>query len=440
MVVIYADTISARLKYICSLLFNDLLAIPVSFTNSVSEFENCNLPKLNYSKNKLLSGIFMECVDLLFETEVTQQTIEVKRTDTLIFFFSSTSASDFEFDLFAASFYLVSRYEEYLHPDTDIHGRFDVKASLAYKHNFLQQPLVNKWAQLLRKKLLHIYPLLTLPVTKFNYLSTIDIDNGYNYKGKNVIRTLGGLLKALVDGNFRSIGERLLTLIHIRPDPFDRYDLQKQLKEKYDIDMIYFFLFAPKSKYDTGLSPKSKHYHQLIKKISSYTTVGLHPSYASHEHVARLQKEVVDFSSVIGFNIEKSRQHFLKFKLPETYNNLIAAGIREDYSMGYASEPGFRASICTPYYFYDLKRNTSTELKLIPLSMMEGTFMEYKKMQPAQALIAIKQLMQEAEQVNGLFVSIWHERFFEDNDHCQPWIQVYEEMLKEARRLMDKQK
>ena len=68
-----------------------------------------------------------------------------------------------------------------------------------------------------------------------------------------------------------------------------------------------------------------------------------------------LKKEKMRLENIINTPVTFSRQHFLRLSIPETYQNLIDLDIEEDYTMGYAKYAGFRASTCTPFYFFDLR-------------------------------------------------------------------------------------
>jgi hypothetical protein len=122
--------------------------------------------------------------------------------------------------------------------------------------------------------------------------------------------------------------------------------------------------------------------------------------------------------------------------LPDTYLNLISAGITEDYSMGFSEMAGFRAGTCKPFYFYDLKNEQSTNLKLFPATCMEVTFMDYWQMSPEEALQNIYQLMQEVMKVDGTFISIWHNNTIIETASAKNWYWAHEQMLSELERLI----
>ena len=65
-----------------------------------------------------------------------------------LYFFRLHSDSDLPFDIFAASFFLVTRYEEYLDFKPDKYGRFPAPAShLHSEMDFLEIPVIDLWAR-----------------------------------------------------------------------------------------------------------------------------------------------------------------------------------------------------------------------------------------------------------------------------------------------------
>ncbi|MBK7967280.1 MAG: hypothetical protein IPK10_19725 [Bacteroidetes bacterium] len=114
---------------------------------------------------------------------------------------------------------------------------------------------------------------------------------------------------------------------------------------------------------------------------------------------------------------------------PETYRNLLENDILEDYSMGYASEIGFRASICTPFNFYDLDLDVSTKLSLVPFMLMDGTMKDYMKLNPKESVQRAKELIDEVKAVNGTFVTLWHNQSVNDKEEWQGWRDVYEQIV-----------
>ncbi|MES2630185.1 MAG: hypothetical protein V4616_14575, partial [Bacteroidota bacterium] len=150
-----------------------------------------------------------------------------------------------------------------------------------------------------------------------------------------------------------------------------------------------------------------------------------HPSYYSDRTAHKLDHEIQGLRSVSGDPVESSRQHFLKFRLPDTFLNLASHGIQHDYSMGYAPQPGFRAGTSRPFYFFDVVHNTATTLLMHPITVMEGTYKDYLHKTPSQSIQDIRSLIDTVREHGGTFMSIWHEAQLTDSS---PWRKVYTEM------------
>ena len=182
MLFIYTHKITHRNKYIFNLVFKDILGIDFTLTADVEQFKIFNGPKISYTINPVADELFFTSRNLLFETGITDQNISVFDFNNNKVFFATGKSSALPFDIFAASFYLVSRYEEYLPHIRDEHDRFDAKDSLAFLNGFLQKPVVNIWVTWMKQLLSKKYPQLIFSKNKYQFVSTIDIDNAYrNY-------------------------------------------------------------------------------------------------------------------------------------------------------------------------------------------------------------------------------------------------------------------
>lgn len=302
--------------------------------------------------------------------------------------------------------------------------------SLAFQNKFIEIPVVNSWINKIAISIENHYPHFKFPEREFQYISTIDIDNAYAYKHKSFVRTTGALLKSIIKGN--DFLYRLKVLFGKEKDPYDTFEYLTEIHKKYNISPIYFFLLGNYGEHDKNISIKNKTFQTLIKSISNNNQIGIHPSYASNNITVKISQEKNRLQNISEQEITKSRQHYLKLNLPDTYRNLINNEIREDHTMGYAEHAGFRASICSPYFFYDLEKETETNLKIFPFAVMEATFQYYKKTTPEKALNHILNLMQKVKEVNGVFISVWHNESLSEEAIWKGWKVVYEKMLKES--------
>jgi len=423
MILIYSASITSRLQYSCSFIFKELLQVDVQITHDVELFKVCEGMKINYSDLRLTNHEFrIGNTGLLFEAGIHQQTIHCFETSGYKAFFKTENA-DFPFDIFAAVFYLLSRYEEYLPHQKDMYGRYAHENSLAFKEGFLNIPLINIWVKQLAEKLAQCFPTFRFPLSTFHFLPTYDIDIAYSYKHKSIERTVGGFLKA-------PSAERLKVLAGTQQDPFDVYDRLDNLHHKYSLQPIYFFLVAEKNGvYDKNILPGTDAMQQLIATHASKYAIGIHPSWQSGDDEKLLGNEMNLMKSITKKNINASRQHYIRFDLPHGYRRLTTAGISDDYSMGYGSINGFRASVASSFYWYDLEREEQTSLRIYPFCCMDANSFYEQKLSAQRAYEELIQYYQVCKAVNGTLITIWHNNFLGTDKQFAGWSECYENFI-----------
>lgn len=252
-ILVYSSRLSPRLKYIFDLILHDLIGLDYVFCRSTEEFSRFTGPKISYSVYPISDEPFFFASRILFEKGIEDQQINVFDWKGLPVFFGTHPKYIIPFDLFAASFYLVSRYEEYLPHIKDEHMRFSPQQSLAFQKGFLNKPLVNIWAKELKKILSERFPPLEFSEHHYRYISTFDIDSAYAYREKGLGAIVGSMSLALLNLNFRRIGERIRVLAGAEKDPFDTYDWQLEMARKYHLKQIYFFLVGDYGEYDKNI-------------------------------------------------------------------------------------------------------------------------------------------------------------------------------------------
>jgi len=429
---LYSSIITPRLQYIADFAGKEITGKPFELTADKGYFQQSNSPKINYSAERSTTDEFwIKHHPLLFENKITEQLIECFQLNNQKAFFKTEG--DFPFDVFAASFYLLSRYEEYLLHQKDIYGRYAHENSLAFKEGFLNRPLVNEWLLLFKSSLKQKFPSFTIHYSPFTFLPTYDIDIAWSYKNKGFWRSLGGFIQSIVKGNWQQYKERLRVLRGKQRDPYDTYGWLNSLHKQYKLNPYYFFLLANRtSRYDKNIFPKQKAMFDLISDHLIRYPVGIHPSWRSGDEHGLLQKEINTLSAITGNKVLASRQHYIRFTLPETFRRLSNAGILFDFSMGYGSINGFRASAATPFYWYDLEKEKQTELMLFPFCYMEANSFYEQKFTAQQALEEMRHYYQVTKKVNGTFIMIWHNHFFGTDKLFAGWKEMYEQFIRET--------
>jgi hypothetical protein len=431
MIHVFSEKLTSRVRYAFRLVFETVLNNSVEFHADPDYFSLLDGVKINYSEKTGIGGLTIRPSGLLFESGLQQIKIKVFDWEGLKAFFGVDN-SILPFDIFSASFYLATRYEEYFPSERDEHQRFMSKCSLASKNQFLEKPLINCWALRLVDIIEREFDGFKFQRSKFSYIPTFDIDNAWAFKNKGAGRVILSSVNDLLHGRLKAVLQRISVLLNFEKDPYANYDFMEETMKLFSFKPFIFFLMNSGGKYDRAISFKNKAFQKLIKELSSFATIGIHPSYISNTNNAYLNIEVNRLEQVLGRKVELSRQHFLKLSFPETYQNLIDAEIKADYSKGYADASGFRASICTPYIFFDLLEEKETLLKIFPFQVMDVTLLNYNKMNTSDAIAKIESLMQETASVGGTFISLWHNESLSDAGQWKGWRQVYIGMTKMA--------
>lgn len=433
MILIYTHNITARISYAMDLVFGNVLNGSFQLTTDLEAYRRSSSPKLVYAKQQPGNELFMQADDLLFETVIRPE-LPVAAGSYLGFplFFKSSAESLLPYDLFATVFYFASRYEEYLPSELDGHQRFQAENSLAFRHGFLNKPFLNYLIEDFAQKLKQHYPALEFKKRTFNFLSTIDIDNAFAFAHKGFKRNLGGLFKDVVSLKFGQVAQRIMSNINPAKDPYNTFDTINAMSKETRTALQYFVLIGDYTAYDKNPRHTSKGFRALLRKLSSHFTLGLHPSYGAFQKAAQVAKEKHRLENVIEKKVTAARCHFLRVSFPGTYRDFIKSGMRDDYTMIYASQPGFRTGLCLPFEWFDLEKNEASNLTIHPSTVMEGTLRDYNKLSPPNATELITELLEEVKKFGGEFVSIWHNDSFvpQQND----WIGVYKKMLNESHK------
>ena len=329
------------------------------------------------------------------------------------------------FDMIAAIFYMLSRYEEYQDHIPDQHGRYIAQSSISFQYDLLQQPIVDIWLSQWIDKWNTTYP--SKPIqsdTKYQWQPTIDIDLPYAYSHKGW-RSYAGLIKDLVYGDITNLKNRWSVLSGKKPDPYNNFENLLNVHNLHQVKPICFILMGDYGGYDKSLGKSNKHFCQLIQDLSKHYKIGLHPSYASNDNLQLLIKEKTALEQIIGNEIEISRQHFLKIHFPNTYRQLIDVGITDDYSMGYSTQVGFRAGTSSPFLWYDLDREEQTGLTIHSFQLMDVTIHTHLNMSIDEAIQCSQKISNQIKAVNGSYITIWHNSSYEIHG-WQEWNDAYQ--------------
>ncbi len=430
---IYSPKISSRLKYITDVLFKNVSGIDCRVEDDIELFKQYTGPKLNYSDVAIEHSIQIIPHTILFDYGVKDYLIEIHSNDVYEKYFFKNNKGNLPFDLLGASFWLISRYEEYLPFKANKYNMFDYRSSLAWQNNFIEKPLVNIWLLELQKLIKKQFPQVEFKKQTFQYVPTIDIDNVYKYKHKGFVRTLAGFINSILKGNFPEIKNRINTVFFSKQDEYDCYHYLIEINKKYKKSAIYFFLLGDYGINDKNHSASNLKFQQLIKHLADYAQTGIHPSFASNFKQQQLKIEIVRLSNITHKEVINSRQHYGMLQFPNTYQSLIGGGILNDYSLGYSQVIGYRASICSSYKWYVIGEETVTNLTLNPYCINDVALKKASKNNEDLMKEIVTKHIKWYKDFGGKLISVFHNDILGNTTEGLIWRRFYEHCLEASK-------
>lgn len=426
MLLVYSQKITPRLSYSFKHIFLRILGIDVSFTTVLEEFIAQEGPKMSYGKHPLGNEFFVQEHGLLTENGIESIEIQLKEWDDIPAFFPTIEKSAIPFDIFAASFYLLSRYEEYLPHVKDKKGRYPAAESLAFQNKFLELPIVDMWAYKLKAVLQQSFEEIKFPSKHMVLHNVLSVQRPFAYNQKGFFRSFLCYVEDLLKGRFKNNFYRTQVLLGIRKDPYDTFTWIVNIAKRSTSKMTAFFLLGENEEYQDSLNTHRKSFQLLVKYVADYKEVGLLYSASSLTKFVTLQEEVKRMENTINRNVISAKQSNYFVNLPENYRNLIELEIKKDFTMAYHDTPGFRAGTCTPFLFYDLDFEIKTPLILHPIAVASTALQNEKGIIIEKK---VQELMQRVMRVNGVFSVVLSNENFTSKDENTVWRKLFSETL-----------
>lgn len=327
-------------------------------------------------------------------------------------------------DILGSAFFMLTSYEECIIQHRDQHDRFPADASLAFQQNFLNRPIINEYLEILWFCLSLLWPDLRRKERQFKISPSHDVDApGENYFKSHyeLARACAGDLikrKQPLGAIQRILNWNYLKSAGFGKDKYNTFDLIMNINEENNLNSSFFFIAGRSGgAIDGDYSIEQPEILKLMRKIHSRShEIGLHASYNSYKNVEQIKKEFKKLLKVcdqegIKQDIWGGRQHFLRWKCPETFQNWESAGLSYDTTLSFAKRAGFRCGICYEYSVFNLYNRTPLKLKERPLIVMECSVLDlYSKYEDAYDVINL--LKENCRNFKGNFTLLWHNHRF----------------------------
>lgn len=418
---IYVSAVTPRINYTFRQICTYILGLDIKFTSKIEEFIAYDGVKISYGKQKLGSEFFIQSSGLLNEQGFSDIEVRVGKWEDVVCFFRTSKDSDIPFDIFAASFYMLSRYEEYLPHVKDEHGRFPSKESLAYKKDFITKPVVDIWAHKFKNILKERFDKLEFPEKQYSNRNILAVAEAYKYKKKGIVRSIGASIRDLFTFDISQFLERIEVLLYLKKDPYDIYEDLIKFSKQNNLYWYFLFQLSNYSVNSKNISYNKIKYHALIKSMGDYGKIGLLPGYEALSSFKTLKLEKNRWESIVNRPLEVCLSYFFDINLPNLYNNFDKLEIKEDHSMAFVDLPGFRAGTCRPFLFYDINFERISPLVIYPPAFNSFSFCNFSFFEVKTRL---QQIKEEVKQVGGILSVVFQNSDFDGEQQKEKTLEL----------------
>jgi peptidoglycan/xylan/chitin deacetylase (PgdA/CDA1 family) len=155
--------------------------------------------------------------------------------------------------------------------------------------------------------------------------------------------------------------------------------------------------------------------------------VGLHGGYYSFNNQEAIAREKERLEAVLGKKILGFRNHYLRFKIPDSWEILANTGFKYDSTFGLSNSIGFRNGMCHPFRPYNLTEDREIKILEIPLVVMDVALFATSK-SVEEAWECTKKLIDITASLKGVITLLWHNFVF-GCSFRKDWVKLYEKVL-----------
>ncbi len=342
-------------------------------------------------------------------------------------------------DLLAATLFMLTRWEETAPSQRDAHGRFPAQQSVAWRQGFLDRPIVDEYAWILRAWLHARIPSLRLVSPPFRVKPTHDIDHiAYFWSQRRWLqqRLAPFFAKAFPTQRRPAPSAAAaparpasLPAVGARVAPYLRgIRWLADLSSRLGLQSAFYLMDAAPSTYDDGYNLHNPGLQSVLRDLKAQGhELGWHASYHTACHWEAFQAEKQRIEQALGLALRGGRQHYLRFCAPQTWRQWEAAGLAYDSTIGYAAAEGFRAGTCHPYPPFDWERDRVMTLLEYPLIVMDVTLRNHRRLSPQEAVARVLFLATQCRFTGGTMTLLWHNTSLSGS--WRPWRKAYQRLL-----------
>ena len=321
-------------------------------------------------------------------------------------------------DIFSAIYFFLSRWEEYVSKDRDFAERFKYENSISSRFNLLHRPVVNELTELLWKMILDMGYTGKRKEHTFTPVITHDVDQPVRLANlKMLIKAAGKSIMRYKNYSDVLNHTAVYLLNKITPvyDPANSYDFLMDVSDSIGVKSYFNFQSSERTNYDWGYNVNSKFIVNILQRIRNRNhIIGFHPGFNTIDNPVIWKEQYDKLCDAAGFKLTVGRQHYLRFKVPYTWQIWEDNGLEIDSTMGYAEKEGFRCGTCYSYSVYNFLTRKKLKLKEMPLLLMDVSLMGYQNnINKEMFAHKFESLANRVKKYRGDFVFLWHNSAFD---------------------------
>ena len=217
-------------------------------------------------------------------------------------------------------------------------------------------------------------------------------------------------------------------------DPYNTFNYLMTLAEDKGTKFIFHMIGGGETSFEGFYDVSDRRIIELMNQFNQRGhDIGIHPSYNAFNDPVKIDKERIRVEKFSGVSIKTSRQHYLRFSVPDTWRHLHKAFIKTDSTLGYAAEPGFRCGTCKPFPVFDIHQRKELPLTKRPLLIMDVSLKMYKQFSIEESKSYCQKIVDEVKKHDGELIILWHNSSLSEQDGWYGWNEVLEFLMNASR-------
>jgi hypothetical protein len=333
------------------------------------------------------------------------------------------------FDIFASSFFLLTRWEEFVLPRREDGLRCDESQLYVVKHRLTHRPLVNEYLELLTDFFKH-FGFEIKPQRKFTIFQTHDVDWVHLSTFHELMRNTWKMViyQKLYKKSWL-IFWRFLYYRLTLTNPFDSFSDFMDFSETIQLKNAFYFKACVAGErgftYDYNNTRVKKTVANILQRGHH---VGFHPSENTYKNESQFKIEYERLAEIAPV-IEGGRQHHLLYHT-DSFKTWDKHELVYDSGYGFQFRNGFRCGTCYEFPVFDVFARKELTLKEIPFVIMDTVFVR-KKSSSEEMERESRELIDTVKKYNGILCTVWHTNMFKTLER-KKYVKTYFKIIEYA--------